>query len=224
MVFHKRIAVYNAIYQTKLVPLFYHSGADVAQQIISSCYQGGARVVEFTNRGDFALDVFAQLRRYCAEQHPDMILGIGSVIDAPTAALFLQSGAEFIVGPSFNPDIAMLCNRRKVAYIPGCATPTEIAQAEAYGAELVKVFPSATVGGSAFVKSILGPSPWTSIMATGGVKATREDITSWFAAGVACVGMGSQLISNVALEQRAYDQIVTTVRQVRDWIDDATHA
>lgn len=214
----KRLEVLNAMVQTGVVPVFYHGDAETAVSIVRACADGGARVVEFTNRGDRAFMVFAELAKRFAEERPEVILGAGSIVDAPTAALYLSSGANFLVGPVLNAEIARLCNRRKVAYSPGCGTPSEISAAEELGVEIVKIFPGKEVGGPAFVKNLLGPCPWTSLMPTGGVEATRESLEAWFAAGVACVGMGSNLITKEAVAARDFAGITRKVAQVIAWI------
>ena len=189
-----RLEVLNTLVDTGLVPVFYNADVEIAKQVVRACADGGTKVVEFTNRGDFAPEVFKQLSQFVGQEAPDIILGIGSVIDAPTAALYIAYGANFVVGPILNEEIARLCNRRKIAYSPGCGSASEISYAEELGVEIVKVFPGSCVGGPAFVKSVLGPCPWTHIMPTGGVDATEESIQAWFEAGVACVGIGSKLI------------------------------
>ncbi len=189
-----RLTVYNTILQGGLVPLFYHSSPDTARQVAGAIADGGCRALEFTNRGDQAVEVFSALIKTCAQANSDLIIGVGSVEDAPTAALFIALGANFVVGPSFDAETARVCNRHKIAYIPGCGTVTEIAVAEEWGVELVKLFPGETVGGPNFVKAVLGPRPWSRLMPTGGVDPEAENLRAWFDAGVACVGMGSKLI------------------------------
>lgn len=189
-----RLSIYTRIHKEGLVPLFYHGDGATAFQIAQAIYAGGSRVLEFTNRGADALESFSLLVRHARAQLPDMAVGIGSIEDAPTAALFLAHGADFVVGPNFSADVAKLCNRRKVAYIPGCGSVTEIAIAEEHGAEIVKMFPGNSVGGPDFVKSVLGPRPWTSIMPTGGVTSDESNLKAWFDAGVVAVGMGSNLV------------------------------
>jgi 2-dehydro-3-deoxyphosphogluconate aldolase/(4S)-4-hydroxy-2-oxoglutarate aldolase len=213
-----RLTVLNKMVELGLVPVFYNGDVETAKKLIAACAAGGATVIEFTNRGDFAPQVFLELSRHFAEADPDVILGVGSVIDAPTAALYIAYGANFVVGPSLNPEVARLCNRRKVAYSPGCGTATEIAAAEELGVEIVKVFPGSTVGGPAFVKSILGPCPWTRIMPTGGVDATKENITAWFSAGVTCVGIGSKLVRKDLVAAGDFDAIAQKATQVLQWI------
>jgi 2-dehydro-3-deoxyphosphogluconate aldolase/(4S)-4-hydroxy-2-oxoglutarate aldolase len=212
-----RLEVLNTAIDLGLVPVFYHPDLAVAKEIVAACRAGGARVVEFTNRGDFAFQVFAEL----AHHLPDVILGVGTVVDAPTAALYLSAGANFVVGPILNPDIARLCNRRKVAYMPGCGSATEISQAEELGAEIVKVFPGSAVGGPGFVKAVMAPSPWTRIMPTGGVDATEESIRAWFGAGAACVGIGSKLITKELVAAGDFGAISVRVAQVLAWIQEA---
>lgn len=216
-----RMQVLNAILEDGLVPVFYHADAAVAVKVADACAAGGARALEFTNRGYMAPEVFKELSQYLAREHREIVLGVGSVVDAPTAALYIAYGANFVVGPLLNPEVARLCNRRKVAYSPGCGSVTEIAQAEELGVEIVKVFPGRSVGGPDFVKSVLGPCPWTSIMPTGGVDASEESIRAWFSAGVACVGLGSNLVRKEWVASGDWAAISNQVRQVLGWIRQA---
>jgi len=213
-----RMQVLNAIFDLGLVPVFYHADVETACRVVRACAEGGARVVEFTNRGDFAPEVFRQVAAYVARELPDVILGVGSVVDAPTAALYIAYGANFVVGPILNTEVARLCNRRKIAYSPGCGSASEISAAEELGVEIVKVFPGGSVGGPDFVKSVLGPCPWTRIMPTGGVQATEESIRAWFRAGVACVGIGSDMLRKDLIAEGRWDEISALVRQVLAWI------
>ena len=208
---YARMEVLNAIYSQGAVPVFYNKDPETAKLIVNACAGGGARVIEFTNRGDFAWQVFSDLNRYCEAEHPEVILGVGSVIDAPTAALYIGCGANFVVGPLLNPEVARLCNRRKIAYSPGCGSVSEISAAEELGVEIVKVFPGKEVGGPAFVKSVLGPMPWTRIMPTGGVEPTETSIRSWIEAGAACLGMGSNLVTKAMVEGRDWEGITRQV-------------
>lgn len=214
---YSRLAVLNTMIKTGLVPVFYNGDIDLAAQVISACLDGGVRCVEFTNRGDRAHIVFGELARKFENDHR-LILGAGSIVDPGTASLYLQLGANFIVGPILNPDIANLCNRRKVAYSPGCASLSEISEAEQMGVEICKVFPGKQVGGPSFVKAIIAPMPWVRIMPTGGVDATEESIRGWFDAGVACVGMGSKLITKGALESGDFKVITMGVSNTLGWI------
>ena len=213
-----RLDVLNKMLEIGVVPVFYHDDVEVAKRIVEACSAGGAKVVEFTNRGDLAFQVFGELVRHFAKADPNVILGVGSVIDAPTAALYISSGANFVVGPTLNPEVAKLCNRRKVAYSPGCGSASEISEAEELGVEIVKVFPGSEVGGPSFVKAILGPMPWTRIMPTGGVQATEESVTAWIKGGVACLGMGSDLIRKDLVAAGDFDAIRDKVSQVIGWV------
>lgn len=216
-----RLEVYNTIIDVGLVPVFYHADIEVAKKVVDACRDGGATVVEFTNRGDFAPEVFKQLSQHLSQTAPEVILGVGSVIDEPTAALYIAYGANFVVGPLLNEAVAKLCNRRKIAYMPGCGSVSEISYAEELGVEIVKIFPGDSVGGPNFVKAVLGPCPWTRIMPTGGVDTTEESIKAWFRAGVACVGIGSKLIRKDLVAAGNWAEIAAKVRQALDWIKKA---
>jgi len=216
-----RMEVLNEMLRIGLVPVFYHSDLEVAKEVVAACAAGGARVVEFTNRGDNAYRVFSELLTHIAKADPSIILGVGSVIDPATAALYISSGANFVVGPVLNPEVAITCNRRKVAYCPGCGSVSEISEAEELGVEIVKMFPGDLVGGPAFVKAISGPMPWVRIMPTGGVEATQESIRAWFNAGAAAVGIGSSLIRKDLVAAGDYDAIAAKAAQVIAWIREA---
>jgi 2-dehydro-3-deoxyphosphogluconate aldolase/(4S)-4-hydroxy-2-oxoglutarate aldolase len=208
-----RLEVVHKMNETGMVPLFYTNDIETGKAILEACYEGGARVMEFTARGDFAHEVFAALVKYALAELPGLILGIGSVTTASETSSYMQMGANFIVTPVLREDIAIACNRRKVLWLPGCGSLTEIARAEELGCEIIKLFPG-EIYGPKFVKSIKGPQPWTSIMPTGGVSATAESLSSWFEAGVTCVGMGSQLISKEVLEQQEYAKLTQEVKRI----------
>lgn len=216
-----KLHVLDTIRRTGMVPVFYDSDASVACRVLKACYDGGVRAFEFTNRGDFALEVFTALMKYCRRECPEMILGAGSVIDAPTAALFLQNGADFVVGPYLNADVARLCNRRLVPYTPGCGSATEIGTAHELGCDLVKIFPAGSVGGPSFVKNLLAPLPWTMIMATGAVEPIEENLTAWMKAGTTCVGMGSKLFPKDRIDAGDWNSITEKCRYALDIIQRA---
>jgi 2-dehydro-3-deoxyphosphogluconate aldolase/(4S)-4-hydroxy-2-oxoglutarate aldolase len=213
-----RLTVLNTILADGMVPLFYNSNLEISRQVAAALSEGGSHVLEFTNRGDFAIEVFTALIKDCAKSHPDLIIGVGSVDDAPTAALYMAHGANFVVGPTFAEEIARLCNRHKVAYMPGCGSVSEIATAEEWGAEIVKVFPGESVGGPGFVKALLGPRPWTRLMPTGGVTSEEENLRAWFNAGVACVGMGSKLVRSEWVKGGNFQAIRETTQSALDVI------
>lgn len=189
---YSKLQVIQTMKETGLVPVFYNADPEIAKKVLRACYEGGVRAFEFTNRGDFAQEVFAELVKYASRELPGMILGIGSVVDPATAAMYIQLGANFVVGPLFNPAIAPVCNRRLIPYCPGCGSATEVGMAQEAGCDICKVFPGDVLG-PAFVKAVRGPMPWSQLMVTGGVKPTRENLEGWFKAGATCVGMGGNL-------------------------------
>lgn len=209
---YTRLEVAVVMKETGLVPLFYHTDVTLAKKVLKACYDGGARLMEFTSRGDFAFEIFGELNKYAIAELPGMILGVGSITDAAAASLYMQLGANFIVTPVFREDIAIACNRRKVLWSPGCASLTEIARAEELGCEIVKLFPG-EIYGPQFIKGVKGPCPWTSIMPTGGVTTAKDNLKSWFDAGAVCVGMGSQLITNEILQSQDMAVLEDIVRK-----------
>ena len=215
-----KLAVMQKIGETGMVHVFYHSNAETAKKVIKACYDGGVRAFEFTNRGDFAQDVFAECVKFAAKECPELALGIGSVVDAPTAALYIQLGACFVVGPLFNPDIVPVCNRRLVPYCPGCGTVSEIGKAQELGCDLCKLFPG-DVYGPAFVKGMMAPCPWTKLMVTGGVAPTKENLTAWVKAGVYCVGMGSKLFPKEEVAAGNWQYITDKCKEALGYIAEA---
>lgn len=209
-----KIEVIAQMKATGMVPVFYHADIEVAKKVMTACYEGGVRVFEFTNRGEFAHEIFAQLSEYAAAHCPDMILGAGSVVDAGTASLYLQLGANFIVGPLFNAEVARVCNRRLVPYVPGCGTVTEIGTAQEAGCDVCKIFPAGEVGGPAFVKNIKAPMPWSMLMVTGGVDPSADNISAWMKAGVTCVGMGSKLFPKEVIAAQEWQKITEKCKEV----------
>jgi 2-dehydro-3-deoxyphosphogluconate aldolase/(4S)-4-hydroxy-2-oxoglutarate aldolase len=214
----KRLDVALLMREIGAVPLYYHPDVEVCKEVISACYRGGMKLFEFTNRGAFAHETFASLSKWASETMPDLQLGVGTVMDAGTCSLYIQLGARFIVSPLLNEEMARVCNRRKVLWIPGCATASEIGKAEELGAEVVKLFPGPTVGGAKFLKAYLGPCPWSNIMPSGGVSPTEENLREWFGAGAFCVGMGSQLISAEIVKEGNYEQLEKAARSSLDII------
>ncbi|MDN3673173.1 bifunctional 4-hydroxy-2-oxoglutarate aldolase/2-dehydro-3-deoxy-phosphogluconate aldolase [Flavobacterium branchiarum] len=214
---YTRIEVATVMKENGMIPLFFHSDIEISKKVLKACYDGGSRLMEFTSRGDFAFEVFGALNKYALAELPGMILGVGSVTDAASASLYMQLGANFIVTPVLREDIAIVCNRRKVLWSPGCGSLTEIARAEELGCEIVKLFP-ADIYGPEFIKGVKGPSPWTSIMPTGGVLPTEESLSSWLNAGATCVGIGSQLISKEIVDNNDFEGLKNKVSQVLEII------
>jgi 2-dehydro-3-deoxyphosphogluconate aldolase/(4S)-4-hydroxy-2-oxoglutarate aldolase len=208
-----RIQVALKMAETGMIPVFYHKDIELCKKVLQACYDGGVRVFEFTNRGDYAHEVFSELNKYAAKELPEMILGVGSVIDAGTTSLYIQLGANFIVSPIINEDMAKVCNRRKISWSPGCGSVTEISKAEELGAEIVKIFPGSQVGGPKFVEAVKGPFSWSSIMPTGGVDTSEENLSAWFKAGVTCVGMGSQLITKDIIKKNDFQKLTAECKK-----------
>jgi len=208
-----RMAVLSAMMAQSIIPVFYHPDVELCINVIQACANAGAKCVEFTNRGDFAAQVFLDVTRHFAKADPSVIMGVGSIVDAPTAGIFIANGAKFVVGPLLNADVAKVCNRRGIPYSPGCGSATEIGDAQELGVEIVKVFPGSSVGGPDFVKSVMGPMPWTRIMPTGGVEPTEESLRKWFGAGIVACGIGSNMITKKLLDAKDYQGIEENVRK-----------
>ncbi len=214
-----RLETLSAMKRIGLTAVFYHPEAQVGRRIIEACKDAGAAVVEFTNRGDGAVSIFQDLEVYCRRENPDVILGVGSIVDAPTAALYINAGANFVVGPVLDEDTAVLCNARKIPYCPGCGSATEIHRAHRLGVEICKVFPGGQVGGPAFIKAMRGPMPWSELMPTGGVDPNEESLSAWFGAGAACVGIGANLIDGRLIEQGRFEELTARIRQTVEIIN-----
>ncbi len=216
----RRLEVLNTMVNIGLVPVFYNPDIETSIGIVKACAEGGALCVEMTNRGDRAIDVFRELETFCIKECPRVILGVGSIVDAPTAAMYIAQGANFVVGPILDEETALLCNKRKIPYMPGCGSVSEIHSAEALGVEICKVFPGAQVGGPAFVKAVKGPCPWTSIMPTGGVGPTIESLTEWFEAGICSAGIGSKLITKEIVKNKDFkllgQKVAETIKIIRE--------
>ncbi len=208
----KRSDVLATMKRIGVIPVFYHPDVELVKNVVRACAAGGATAIEFTNRGDRALDVFLDLADWAVDELPEVMLGVGSVIDAPTAAMYIAAGADFIVSPILDAPTAELCNARKIAFSPGCATPTEVNNAHKLGVDIVKLFPGGAAGGPAMVSAIRAPMPWAEIMPTGGVAPTEESLREWFGAGIVCAGMGSKLISKALLASEDWDALTATVR------------
>lgn len=213
-----KMQVMQAMHDTGMVPVFFNNDLETCKSVIKACNDGGVRVFEFTNRGDFAHEIFGELVKWADKVCPELILGAGTVIDAATAALYIQLGANFIVGPNFNPEIAPVCNRRLVPYSPGCGSVSEINDAQAMGCDVTKVFPAGNVGGPSFVKNVLGPLRWSNIMVTGAVSPDEENLTAWIKAGVFCVGMGSKLFPKETVAAKDWQAITDKCKEALGYI------
>ena len=213
MVAKDRMAVLSAIMDQSIIPVFYHPDVELCIQVIQACSNAGAKCVEFTNRGDFAAQNFLDVTRHFAKADPSVIMGVGSIVDAPTAGLYIAYGAKFVISPLLNADVAKVCNRRGIPYSPGCGSVTEIGDAQELGCEIVKVFPGSSVGGPEFVKAVMAPMPWSRIMPTGGVEPSEASLRQWFGAGIVACGIGSNMITKALLEARDFKGIEANVRK-----------
>ncbi len=212
-----RLQVYNQIRETGIIPLIYHEDVEICYKVMKACYAGGTRVFEFTNRGDYAHEIFQKLNKACEKEFPDLVLGAGSIVDGPTTSLYIQLGSNFIISPVMVEEMAKICNRRKVAWIPGTGSVSEISQAEELGAEIIKIFPAGSVGGADFIRSVKGPMPWSHLMPSGGVTPEENNIKEWFDAGAFCLGMGSRLMVKNNKGEFDYSEIEKLMRQSIQW-------
>ncbi|MDA3853341.1 MAG: bifunctional 4-hydroxy-2-oxoglutarate aldolase/2-dehydro-3-deoxy-phosphogluconate aldolase [Bacteroidales bacterium] len=217
-----KFEVFQAMKETGVVPVFFHADIEVCKSVVKACYDGGIRVFEFVNRGDFGHETFAELNKYALAELPGMIMGAGSIVEEVTTGMYIQAGANFIVAPLLNENMAKICNRRKVMWSPGCGTLSEINKAQELGSDLVKVFPASQVGGPGFIKAVKAPMPWTDIMPTGGVSLDKDNLKGWFDAGVTCVGMGSNLFPKDVMEAQDWTKmtqmatdLIATIKEVR---------
>lgn len=215
-----KVAVLHQIGSTGMIPVFYHKDIEVAKNVVKACYEGGVRAFEFTNRGDFAHEVFSEIVKFAAQECPELAIGVGSVVDPATAALYIQLGACFVVGPLFNPEIAKVCNRRLIPYTPGCGSVSEVGAAQEVGCDLCKVFPG-DVYGPNFVKGLMAPMNWSKLMVTGGVEPTQENLTAWVKAGVFCVGMGSKLFPKEKIAEKDWTYISNKCMEAIGYIAEA---
>ncbi len=213
-----KMQVLAAMKSTGMVPVFYNKDVEIVKNVIKACYEGGVRAFEFTNRGDFAHEVFGEVSKFVNKECPEMVLGVGSIVEPATAAIYMQLGANFVVGPLFNPEVAKICNRRLVPYTPGCGSVSEIGFAQELGCDLTKVFPAGNVGGPSFVKNMMAPMAWSNIMVTGGVSPDEENLTSWIKAGVFCVGMGSKLFPKEVVAAGNWQAITDKCKEALDYI------
>jgi 2-dehydro-3-deoxyphosphogluconate aldolase/(4S)-4-hydroxy-2-oxoglutarate aldolase len=215
---YNKLQVIEAMSATGMVPVFYHSDIETAKNVVKACDLGGVKAFEFTNRGEFAHEVFGELNNYAAKECPGLILGAGTIIDAPTASLYIQLGANFIVGPLFNPDIAKVANRRLIPYMPGCGSISEVGFAQEAGCDVCKIFPGDVLGAN-FVKGLKAPLPWSMLMITGGVKPEEANLKAWFDVGATCVGMGSNLFPKEVIAAKDWEKITELCKNALAIID-----
>ena len=213
----KRTEIISVIQEQGLMPLYFHASAETSIEVIKALYNGGCRVVEYTNRGKEALENFTTLKKICDEELPGIYLGAGTIKDESAANAFINAGADFLVSPGLAEDVFDATYSDKVLWIPGCMTITEIMKAEQFGIQLIKLFPGNLLG-PAFVQAIKEIFPSLLFMPTGGVDLEKENLQAWFKAGVCAVGMGSKLITKDILEKKDYQQISARSKEALDMI------
>ncbi|MFD0792143.1 bifunctional 4-hydroxy-2-oxoglutarate aldolase/2-dehydro-3-deoxy-phosphogluconate aldolase [Mucilaginibacter litoreus] len=198
----------DSIISQGMLPLFFHADTQVSLDVVRALYRAGIRVIEYTNRGEAALENFKALKQLQQTELTDLLLGIGTIKTLQQANDYVAAGADFIISPIVNPQVAQAAAENGLMWIPGCMTPTEIHQATEYGASFVKLFP-ANVLGPGFVSAVKELFFGIKMMPTGGVDMDAQNIASWFTAGVAAVGMGSKLITRNVLDNKDYNQLYT---------------
>jgi 2-dehydro-3-deoxyphosphogluconate aldolase/(4S)-4-hydroxy-2-oxoglutarate aldolase len=212
----KKEQIIACIGETGMIPVFYQPDIATAKDIVDACYAGGVRVFEFTNRGEKAFPVFTELAKYI-QRYDDAVLGIGTIMNDEDTRRACDAGANFIVSPILKPSMSRVCQERNVNWIPGCATLTEIVNAHEAGAPLVKLFPGSFLG-PGFVSAVRPVIPQIRLMPTGGVEPNEKSLSAWFKAGVFCVGMGSQLVSNEVTSTKNWKQLEEQTRQTMETI------
>jgi len=222
MAVYGKADVLATIRRDGLVPVFYHSDVDVAREVARRLVSGGLSTIEFTNRGDGAIEVLADLLRWARTELPELIVGVGSVVEAATAGQVIDLGANFVFAPALSAEVAATCNGRNIPYVPGCGTLTEIQTAYRLGCDFVKLFPAGSIGGPSFLSAIRAPCPWVQAVPTGGVEPTVDSMKAWFDAGAPAVGMGSKLLPGDLIRSNDWDGLearvgaaVAAVREAR---------
>jgi 2-dehydro-3-deoxyphosphogluconate aldolase/(4S)-4-hydroxy-2-oxoglutarate aldolase len=213
MTAHTKADVLVTISQDGVVPVFYNPDIEVTKEVARRLLAGGIRTIEFTNRGDGAVAVFAELIRWARKELPDLVVGVGSVTEATTAGHVIDLGANFVFAPSLSAEVAAVCNGRNIPYVPGCGTLTEIQAAYRLGCDVVKLFPADSIGGPSFLKAVRAPCPWVRAVPTGGVDPTVDSLKAWFEAGAPAVGMGSKLLTKELIVQQDWDGLEQKVAE-----------
>jgi 2-dehydro-3-deoxyphosphogluconate aldolase/(4S)-4-hydroxy-2-oxoglutarate aldolase len=208
--------VLSSMKATGMIPVFYNADIEIAKGVIDASYKGGVRVFEFTNRGGNAFDVFVQLLKHI-DKYPDLLLGIGTIMDGATAKKFIDAGAHFIVSPILKAEMAQVCKNHDVMWVPGCATLTEIVTGKELGAEVIKIFPGSVLG-PGFVSAVMPVVPGLQLMPTGGVEPNEKNLSAWFKAGVVCVGMGSQLFTKEIMAEKNWSLLEKNVKEALEII------
>lgn len=203
-----------AIRADGVVPVFSHADLGVVKEAAIAVAKGGLSTFEFTVRGSGAAVVASRLIAWARSHLPHLAVGVGTVMDGTSASRLVGEGAAYVFAPSFSAEVAAVCHRGNVLYVPGCGTVTEIQTAYSAGCEIVKLFPAGAIGGPAFLAAVRGPCPWIEAVPTGGVEPTVESLKAWYEAGAPAVGMGSNLFTKPAIDSRDWPEIIHTVERV----------
>ena len=205
--------VTDKIIEQGILPLYFNPDETVSVDVLKAIYKAGIKAVEYTNRGDEALNNFIKMTAVRNSEMPDLLLGVGTIKNLKDAKNYMAAGADFLVSPGFVKEVADYAVSKDIFYAPGCMTPSEIIAAENAGIKFIKLFPGNMLG-TEFLTTIKDIFPKLLFMPTGGVDTTRENIESWFKAGVCAVGMGSKLISKKLMESRDYTGIENATKDV----------
>jgi 2-dehydro-3-deoxyphosphogluconate aldolase/(4S)-4-hydroxy-2-oxoglutarate aldolase len=213
MASHPKADVLATITREGVVPVFYDPDVGVTREVARRLVAGGISTIEFTNRGDGAVRVFAELLAWARRELPELVVGVGTVTQAATAVHVIDIGADFVFAPNLDPQVAAACNERNIPYVPGCGTLSEIQQAYRLGCDMVKLFPADAIGGPSFLKAVRAPCPWVRAVPTGGVEPTVESLRSWYEAGAPAVGMGSRLLTKELIADEDWDGLERKVAE-----------
>lgn len=208
----KKTEILQLTLQQGVLPLYFNKDEEVSINVLKALYEAGIRTVEYTNRGEAALQNFKALRKVCDIELKGMYLGIGTIKNGEQAKSFVDAGADYLISPGVVEDAAKVADQNKLVYVPGCMTPTEIIKAEQLGSTLVKIFPGNIVG-PGFVSAIKELFSGVKFIITGGVEPEESNLRGWFSAGAAAVGMGSKLITKQILETKDYAKITQLTKE-----------
>lgn len=209
----KKETILSLIPQQGILPLYFYKDMSVSIEVLKALYSAGIRAVEYTNRGEAALQNFKEMRKVCDSELKGMYLGIGTIKNGEMAQTFIDAGTDYIICPGLIESVAAVADKNNMLWVPGCMTPTEIIRAETLGASMIKLFPG-NILGPGFMSAIKELFPGLSFMPTGGVELDKDNISAWFKAGVCAVGMGSKLITKQLLEAKDYAQITKDTEKV----------
>lgn len=210
-----RSVLLTLIPEQGILPLFFTKDPEVSVNVLKALYSAGIRTVEYTNRGEAALENFKKMKAVCNAELSGMYLGVGTIKDGDTAKKFIDAGADYIISPGLVKSVAKVADKNNMLWIPGCMTPSEIIRAETLGAKVIKLFPG-NILGPAFLSAVKELFPGLLFMPTGGVDLDKDNIAGWFKAGVCAVGMGSKLISKQLLEKKDYTKIEELTKQAME--------